>query len=52
MISHSRRQLCCLNILEGPKIYVVVNFASQVIFDFLWFLGMVMFANEVKTKEK
>ena len=52
MISHSRRKLCCLNILKGPKIYVVVNFASQVIFDFLLFLGMVMFANEVETKEK
>ena len=33
-------------------IYVVVNFLSQVIFVFLLFLGMVMYANEVETKEK
>ena len=32
-------------------VYVVVNFLSQVIFFFL-FLGMVMYANEVETKEK
>ena len=31
---------------------VVVNFLSQVIFAFLLFLGMVIYANEVKTKEK
>ena len=31
---------------------VVVNFLSQVIFLFLLFLGMVMHANEVETKEK
>ena len=34
------------------KIYVVVNFSSQVIFVFLLFWGMVMYANEVETKEK
>ena len=33
-------------------VYVVVNFLSQVIFIFLLFLGMVMYANEVETKEK
>ena len=33
-------------------IYVAVNFLSQVIFIFLLFLGMVMNANEVETKEK
>ena len=34
-------------------IYVVVNFLSQVIIlVFLLFLGMVMYANEVETKEK
>ena len=32
-------------------IYVVVNFLSQVIFGFLLFLGMVMYANKVETKE-
>ena len=33
-------------------VYVVVNFSSQVIFLFLLFWGMVMYANEVETKEK
>ena len=33
-------------------IQVVVNFLSQVIFVLLLFLGMVMYANEVETKEK
>ena len=33
-------------------VYVVVNFLSQVIFLFLLFLGMVIYANEVETKEK
>ena len=33
-------------------IYVVVNSLSQVIFVFLLFLGMVMYANEIETKEK
>ena len=31
----------------GGSVYVVVNFLSQVIFVFLLFLGMVMYANEV-----
>ena len=31
---------------------VVVNFLSQVIFIFLLFLGMLMYANGVSTKEK
>ena len=34
------------------SVYVVVNFLSQVIFVFLLFLGMIMYANEVETKEK
>ena len=33
------------------NIHVVANFLSQVIFVFLLFLGMVMYANKVKTKE-
>ena len=33
-------------------VYVVVNFLAQVISVFLLFLGMVMYANEVETKEK
>lgn len=32
--------------------HVVVNFLSQVIFIFPLFLGMVMYTNEFKTKEK
>ena len=37
----------------GPSsIYVVVNFLFQVIFVFLLFLGMVIYADEVETKEK
>ena len=32
--------------------YVVLNFLSQVIFVFLLFFGMVMYANEIETKEK
>ena len=31
---------------------VVVNFLSQVIFLFLLFLGMLMYANGIETKEK
>ena len=34
------------------NIYVVVNFLSQVIFVFVLFLGMVMYAFEVETKER
>ena len=33
-------------------VYVVVNFLFQVIFIFPLFLGMVVYANEFKTKEK
>ena len=33
-------------------VYIVVNFLSQVISILLLFLGMVMYANEVETKEK
>ena len=32
------------------ELYVVVNFLSQIIFVFLLFLGMVMYANGVETK--
>ena len=34
------------------NIYVVVNFLFQLIFSFPLFWGMVMYANEFKTKEK
>ena len=34
------------------NVHVPVNFLSQVIFVFLLFLVMVIYANEVKTKEK
>ena len=39
----------CLSI---AFVYVVVNFLFQVIFIFLLFLGMVIYANKVETKEK
>ena len=38
--------------LTKASVYVVVNFLSQVIFDFLSFLGMVMYANEAEQKKK
>ena len=38
--------------LTKASVYVVVNFLSQVIFHFLSFLGMVMYAYEAETKEK
>ena len=34
------------------SVYVVVNFLSQVIFVFLLGLGVIVYANEVETKEK
>ena len=36
---------------EDLHVYVVVNFLPQVIFVFLVFWGMVIYANEVETKE-
>ena len=33
-------------------IYVVVNILTKVVFYFLLFLAMVMYTNEVETKEK
>ena len=40
-------------LLINLQVYVavVVNFLFQVIFVFLLFLGMVIYANEVETKE-
>ena len=38
--------------LKRLYMYVVVNFLSEVIFLFLLFLGMVMYANKAETKEK
>ena len=40
------------SILLLPHICVVVKFLFQLIFIFPLFLGMVMYANEFKTKEK
>ena len=34
-------------LIKGIIVSVVVNFLSQVIFLFLLFLGMIMYANEV-----
>ena len=43
----------CASLMAASLVaYVVVNFSSQVIFVFLLFWGMVMYANEVETKEK
>ena len=39
-------------LLSSDNVYVVVNFFSQVTILFLLFLGMVMYANGVETKEK
>ena len=36
---------------DDLHVYVVVNFLPQVIFVFVLFLDMVMYANEVETKE-
>ena len=41
-----------IKIWSNFRVNVVVNFLSQVIFVFLLFLSMVMYANEVETKEK
>ena len=41
------RQIWCILHLT-----VVVNFLSPVIFAFLLFLGMVIYANEVRTNDK
>ena len=43
-----------LNLIVVVKgyMYVVVNFLSQVIIVSLLFLGMLMYANEVETKEE
>ena len=38
--------------LQVFRVHVLLNFLSQVIFVFLLFLGLVMYANEVETKEK
>ena len=38
--------------LTTASVYVLVNFISQVIFVFLSFLSILMYANEVETKEK
>ena len=38
--------------LENSYVDVVVNFLFQLIFIFPLFWGMVMYANEFKTKEK
>ena len=40
---------CCE--FHSNNIHLVVNFLSQVIFVFVLLLGMVMYANEVETKE-
>ena len=43
---------CLKKAFIAVYVYVTVNFLSPVIFLFLLYLGMVMYANEVETKEK
>ena len=40
------------SLTSSYSVYVVVNFLFQLIFIFPLFWGMVMYANEFKTKEK
>ena len=44
------RQSVCVT--DKISVHVTVNFLFQVSFVFLLFLGMVIYANEVETKEK
>ena len=37
---------------KWTNVYVIVNLLSQLIFVFLLFLVIIMYANEVETKEK
>ena len=41
-----------MNQFNFVHVYAVVNFLSLVIVVFLLFLGMVMYANKLETKEK
>ena len=51
IICHSvLRQSVCVT--DKISVHVTVNFLFQVSFVFLLFLGMVIYANEVETKEK
>ena len=50
-ISRKAAIFSVMQIHPNLKVYVVVNFLSQVIFVFLLFLGMVLYANEVETKK-
>ena len=43
---------CDTKYIIAANVDAVVNFLSQVIFVFVLFLGMVMYASEVETKEK
>ena len=45
-------QLTPMLLVQEFHVYVVVNFLFQLIFIFPLFWGMVMYANEFKTKEK
>ena len=50
-ISRKAAIFSVMQIHPNLTVYVVVNFLSQVIFVFLLFLGMVLYANEVETKK-
>ena len=47
-----QRTATATSCIPHDSVYVVVNFLFQVIFVFLLFLGMVIYADEVETKEK
>ena len=50
--NHSNIFFPSLMYLSFYRYVLIVNFLSQAIFLFLLFLGMVMYANDVETKEK
>ena len=53
LCKHKRKSRACITFQSSPSnVYVVVNFLFQLIFIFPLFWGMVMYANEFKTKEK
>ena len=47
-----QRTATATSCIPHDSVYVVVNFLFQVISVFLFFLGMVIYANEVATKGK
>ena len=48
---NTRREISYLRAAMSYPLYVIVNFLAEIIFVFLLFWGIVMYANEVVTKE-